>query len=89
MMKFEVKTDQNRFSDKLSFVLVSIIVTFITFLLINISLSLNKLSRNLEINYFCKLLLIDKSQISFRKLSRLTNQLNKQKVWDFCREFTK
>ena len=88
-MKFEVKTDQNIFSDKLSLVLLLLIFTFITFILINISLSLNKLSRNFEINYLCKLLLIDKSQINFKKLSRLTNQLNKQKVWDFCREFTK
>ena len=86
-MKLEIKTDQNRFSDKLSLSIAASIITFFAILLTNISLNINKLSSYYEINYFCKLILVDKSQSNFKKLSKLTKQLKKQKIWDFCREF--
>ena len=88
-MRFEVKTDQNRFSDKKSFLFSISNLVLLSFLLLNISFNLNKLSRFYEINYLCNLLLVDKSPTNFSKLSRLTNKLNKQKIWEFCREFTK
>ena len=88
-MRFEVKTDQNRFSDKKSFLFSILILAYFSLLLLNISFNLNKLSRFYEINYLCNLLLVDKSPTNFSKLSKLTNKLNKQKVWEFCREFTK
>ena len=89
IMRFEVKTDKNRFSDKKSFLLSIIILVYFAFLLLNISFNLNKLSRFYEINYLCNLLLVDKSPSNFSKLSKLTNKLKKPKVWEFCREFTK
>ena len=88
-MRFEVKTDKNRFSDKKTFLFSILILFYFAFLLLNISFNLNKLSRFYEINYLCNLLLVDKSPTNFSKLSKLTNKLNKQKVWEFCREFTK
>tara|TARA_Y100001933_G_C18504567_1_gene358090 strand:+ start:125 stop:391 length:267 start_codon:yes stop_codon:yes gene_type:complete len=88
-MKFEVKTDQKIFSDKFSFAGAISFFTFITLLLVNISINLSKLSRFYEINYLCNLVLVDKSSNNFRKLSRLIKQPKKQKLWDFCREFTK
>ena len=87
-MKFEIKTDQNRFSDKLSLSLAISIITFFAVLFTNISFNLNKLTNYYEINYLCKLILVDKSQSNFKKLSKLTKQLKKQKIWDFCREFS-
>ena len=87
-MRFEIKTDQNRFSDKLSLSLAISIITFFAFLFTNISLNLNKLTRYYEINYLCRLILVDKSQSNFKKLSQLTKQFKKQKIWDFCREFS-
>ncbi len=87
-MKFEIKTDQNRFSDRLSLSLAISIITFFAVLLTNISINLNKLISYYEINYLCKLILVDKSQSNFKKLSKLTKQLKKQKIWDFCREFS-
>ena len=87
-MKFEIRTDQNRFSDKLSLSLALSIITFFAILFINISLNLNKLTSYYEINYLCRLILVDKSQSNFKKLSKLTKQLKKQKIWDFCREFS-
>ena len=87
-MKFEIKTDQNRFLDKLSLSLAISIITFIAIIFTNISLRINKLTRYYEINYLCKLIIVDKSQSNFKKLSKLTKQLKKQKIWDFCREFS-
>ena len=87
-MKFEIKTDQNRFSDKLSLSLAISIITFFAVLFSNISFNLNKLTSYYEINYLCRLILVDKSQSNFKKLSQLTKQFKKQKIWDFCREFS-
>ena len=85
-MKFEIKTDQNRFSDRLSLSLAISIITFFAVLFTNISFNLNKLTSYYEINYLCRLILVDKSQSNFKKLSKLTKQLKKQKIWNFCRE---
>ena len=87
-MKFEIKTDQNRFSDRLSLSLAISIISFFAVLFTNISFNLNKLTSYYEINYLCRLILVDKSQSNFKKLSKLTKQLKKQKIWDFCREFS-
>ena len=88
-MKFEVKTDnhdisQSYFSFLLSFAIISIII-----ILSNISFKLGPISRYYEINYLCKLLLVEKTSSNFNKLSNITNQTTKQKVWDFCREIVK
>ena len=87
IMRFEIKTDQNRFSDKFSLSFAISIITFFAILFTNISLKINKISNFYEINYLCKLILVDKSESNFKKLSKLTNQIKKQKNWDFCREF--
>ena len=87
-MKLEIKTDQNRFSDRLSLSLAISIITFFAVLFTNISFNLNKLTSYYEINYLCRLILVDKSQNNFKKLSKLTKQLKKQKIWDFCKEFS-
>ena len=87
IMKFEIKTDQNRFSHKLSLSFGISIITFFAILLTSISLNINKLTSYYEINYLCRLILVDKSQNNFKKLSKLTKLLKKQKIWDLCREF--
>tara|TARA_B100000674_G_scaffold341059_1_gene285111 strand:- start:178 stop:444 length:267 start_codon:yes stop_codon:yes gene_type:complete len=86
-MRFEIKTDQDRFSDKLSLSFLISTLTFFAIIFTNISLNINKLSNFYEINYLCKLILVDKSQSNFKKLSKLTNQIKRQKIWEFCREF--
>ena len=87
-MRFEIKTDQNRFSDRFSLSLAISIIAFFAVLFTNISFNLNKLTKYYEINYLCRLILVDKSQSNFKKLSKLTKQLKKQKIWDFCKEFS-
>ena len=88
-MKFEVKTQNDdlskfSFSFFLSLILISLIVV-----LSNISIKLGTISRYYEINYLCKLITLEKSSMNFKKLSKLTNQSTKQKMWDLCREIVK
>tara|TARA_B100000212_G_scaffold177126_1_gene133349 strand:+ start:635 stop:901 length:267 start_codon:yes stop_codon:yes gene_type:complete len=87
-MRFEIKTDQKRFLDKLSSSVVISIITFFAVLFTSIALNINKLTSYYEINYLCRLIIVDKSQSNFKRLSKLTKQLKKQKIWDFCREFS-
>ena len=85
-MKFEVKT-QNEDLWKSSFsVLLSIALFSFIVVLSNISIKLGAISRHYEIKYLCNLLTIEKSSLNFKKLSKLTNQTTKQKMWDLCRE---
>ena len=88
-MKFEVNTENDDLSKSsftffLSFVIITLII-----ILAHISIKLGAISRNYEINYLCKLILIDKTSANFNKLSKLTNQTTKQKIWDLCREIVK
>ncbi len=55
----------------------------------NISFKLTTIKRFYEINYFCKLLSVDKSSYNFKKLSKLSKQKSKQKIWDLCREMVR
>ena len=83
-MKFEVKT-QNDDLWKSSFsVLFSIALLSFIVILSNISIKLGAISRHYEMNYLCNLLTIEKSSFNFKKLSKLTNQNTKQKMWDLC-----
>ena len=86
IMKFEVKTQNDDFSKSyLSFLLTLFFLSFII-ILSNLSIKIGTISRHYEINYLCKLLMIEKSSTNFKKLSKLTNQTSKQKMWDLCRE---
>ena len=88
-MKFEVKTQNDNLWISSLPVLLSI--AFLSFIVIlsNISIKLGAISRHYEIDYLCKLLTIDKSSLNLKKLSKLTNQNTKQKMWDLCREIVK
>ena len=88
-MRFEVKTQNDDFSKtSFSFYLAFVLLSFII-ILGNISIKLGTISKHYEINYFCRLLIIEKSSSNFKKLSKLTKQTSKQKIWDLCREIVK
>ena len=88
-MKFEVNTENDNISkSSFSFLLAFAILSLII-ILANISLKLGSISRHYEINYLCKLLIIEKTSKTFNKLSKLTNQTTKQNIWDLCREIVK
>ena len=88
-MKFEVKTQNDNYSKSLLFVFFTFISISLVIILSNISINFGRITRHYEINYLCKLLTIEKSSINFKKLSELTNQTNKQKMWDLCKEIVK
>ena len=84
-MRFEVKTDQRRFSEYFSEIFLVTFILFFGVLFFNLVLSLHKISRYYETNYLCNLILVEKSSNNFKKLGRIINQTNKQKIWDFCK----
>ena len=88
-MKFEVKTENEKYSK--SFSQFFVIFFFITLVIIlsNVSLKLGIISKNHKIEYNCRLLSVEKSKTHFKKLSRLSNLKSKQQIWEFCREVIK
>jgi hypothetical protein len=89
IMKFEVKTQNDDLLKSSCSVLLSFAILIFIVVLSNISIKLGAISRNYEIKYLCNLLTIEKSSLNFKKLSNLTNQNTKQKMWDLCREIVK
>ena len=89
IMKFEVKTQNDDLLKSSFSVLLSVAILSLIVVLSNISIKLGVISRHYEIDYLCNLLTIEKSSLNFKKLSKLTNQNTKQKMWDFCREIIK
>ena len=88
-MRFEVKTQNNDFSKfSFSIYLAFVVLSFIVILAI-LTIKIGTISKHYEINYLCKLLTIEKSSKNFKKLSKLTNQTSRQKMWDLCREIVK
>jgi|TARA_B100001094_G_scaffold200682_1_gene194740 hypothetical protein len=88
-MKFEVKTQNDDLLKSSCSVLLSFAILIFIVVLSNISIKLGAISRHYEIKYLCNLLTIEKSSLNFKKLSNLTNQNTKQKMWDLCREIVK
>ena len=88
-MKFELKTENDHFYNQTYSLFIFLVSISIIIIMSNISLKLNTISRFHEINYFCKLLSVDKSSYNFKKLSKLSNQNSKQKILDICREILK
>ena len=85
-MRVEVKTDNQIFSNRfMTIILISGISFFIT-VLTSISLHLANISNYFEVKYLCKLFLLEKSSFDSKRLSKLTNQKSKQKMWDICKE---
>ena len=88
-MKFELKTQDDDHSKSFFSVFLAFTILSLVIILSNISIKLGAISRNYEINYLCKLLLVYNSSSNFKRISRLTNQTTKQKIGDLCREIVK
>ena len=88
-MKFEVKTQNDDLTKSSFYVMLSFAIITLIIILVNISIKISSISRNYEIKYLCKLVLIEKTSSNFKKLSKLTNQTSKQNMWDLCREIVK
>ena len=88
-MKLEVKTENDNISKSFSSILLALAIFSLITILSNIAIKLGNISRHYEINYLCKILLIEKTSSNFKKLSKYTNQTSKQKMWDLCREIVR
>ena len=88
-MKFEFKTENDHFFKQFYSLFIFFIRISSIIIMTNISFKLTTIKRFYEINYFCKLLSVDKSSYNFKKLSKLSNIKSKQKIWDLCREMVR
>jgi len=88
-MRFELKTENENYSKSLSqfFGIVFILTLIIIFC--DVALKIGIISRNHQIEYYCRLLSVEKNNTHFKKLSRLSNLKSKQQIWEFCREVIK
>ena len=88
-MKFELKTENKNYSETFlhTFWTISALVLIIVFC--DASLKLRIISSHYQIYNNCKVLSVEKSKSSFKKLAKLSNLKNKQKIWEFCREVIK
>ena len=88
-MRFELKTENDNYSRLNSHFLVIFFTFTLIIILCNVAIKLGIISRHYQIEYNCKRLSVEKSKPNFKKLSRLSNLKNKQRILDFCREIIK
>tara|TARA_Y100001968_G_scaffold303154_1_gene317093 strand:+ start:5593 stop:5859 length:267 start_codon:yes stop_codon:yes gene_type:complete len=88
-MRFELKTDNQIISSRFTSIAFMSGLFFFISVLTSLSFHISKISNFFEIEYLCKLFLVEKSSFNFNKLSKLTNQTSKQKMWDLCKEISK
>ena len=88
-MKFELKTENEKYSKSFSQFFVIVFSLSLIIILCDVALKLGIISKNHKIDYNCRLLSVEKSKTHFKKLSRLSNLKSKQQIWEFCREFIK
>ena len=88
-MKFELKTENDYFSEASFSIFISVVTVVFIVILSNISLKLGAISRYYEINYYCNILTAEKSASIFKKLSKLSTLSSKQKIWEMCKEISK
>ncbi len=88
-MRFELKTDNQIFTNRvMSIIFISGFFFFVS-ILTSLSINLSKISNHFEVNYLCRLFSLEKSSFNFKRLSKLTNQTSKQKMWELCKEIIK
>ena len=88
-MKFELKTENENYSKSSSYILIVGSILSLIIILFDVALKLKTISRHYQIEYNCRLLSVEKSNSNFKKLSRLSKQKSKQRIWEFCKEFVK
>ena len=88
-MKFELKTENEKYSNSFKYLLITIFSLGLIFIFCDVAIKLGTISRYYQIEYNCKLLYVEKSKLNFKKLSKLSNLKSKQRIWEFCREVVK
>ena len=88
-MKFELKTENEQYSNSFALIFRTVFILAIIIIFCDVALKLGIVSRHYQIDHNCRLLSVDKSKSTFKKLSRLSNLKSKQRIWEFCREVVK
>ena len=88
-MKFELKTENQNYSNSISNVFKTLLIIVIVIIFCDVALKFGIISKHYQIDYNCKLLSVVKSTSTFNKLSRLSKLKSKQRIWEFCKEFVK
>ena len=88
-MKFELKTENEKYSKSFSQVLGIVFLLAVIIPICDIALKLGIISRHYQVDYYCRLLSVEKSKTNLHKLSRVSKLKSKQKIWEFCREVVK
>ena len=88
-MKFELKTENDNNLKSLSHFFRIVFVSALLIILCDLSLKFGMLSKHYQIEFNCKILTVKKSPPNIKKLSRLSNLKNKQRILEFCRQYDK
>ena len=88
-MKFEFKTDSNNNSKLFAHFFRTVFVSALLIILCDLSLKFGIISKHYQIEFNCKILTVKNSPSNVKKLSRLSNLKNKQRIFEFCRDYVK
>ena len=88
-MKFELKTENKNYLETFSDALRIICTLSLIIIFCDALLKLRIISRNYQIEYYCRLLSVEKTPSNFKKLSSFSNLKSKQRIWEFCKEVAK
>ena len=88
-MKLELKTENDNNSRPFSQFFRIVFVSALLIILCDLSLKFGMLSKHYQIEFNCKILNVKKSPPNIKKLSRLSNLKNKQRILEFCRQYVK
>ena len=88
-MKLELKTENDNNLKSLSHFFRIVFFSALLIILCDLSLKFGMLSKHYQIEFNCKILTVKKSPSNIKKLSRLSDLKNKQRIFEFCREYVK
>ena len=88
-MKFELKTDNDKYSKSFLNVFGTFFIIVIIIIFSDIAIKLGTISRHYQTDYSCKLLVVEKSTSNFKKLFKLSKIKSRQRILEFCKEFLK
>ena len=88
-MKFELKTENDNYSKSISQFFRTVFISALFIILCDLSLKFGIISKHYQIEFNCKILTVKKSPSNIKKLSRLSNLKNKQRILEFCRDYVK
>ena len=88
-MKFELKTENENYQSSFLNVFRIVFIFALLVFICDVALKIRNISKYYQINFNCMVLSVEKSTSNFKKLSKLTNLKNKQRIWEFCRQVIK